>query len=583
MKDSKAAAAKRLQDVRREVAAGERKEPLRRRLLIALGHGPSTPTRLSKEVEATKEAVSRKLGEMRKEGLVAVTKDGDDRRRAPYLLTRAGRSELGRHLAFGEPEAMPPLPDDKEIVAFLREALAAAVAMRRRNNRLQDAIDRMEEIYEQAKEAKAHDVALEALAELATTQRQGRRHEEHKRSLATLAKIAKGGPRVESQLVYPAIAHFEYEQGKANDLRPADTSKLAHHLIASKALFGHLIDTSPKRDTAKWRSRQAWSLVSLAHNYRDQSRFEGSLQYAASGLQAFENLDDDYGRTQCWFLFGFCLRLLRRFDAAWNCLQQAHAIAEENRFERAIAYTLVQMGEVRRCQEKTGEAREWLNKAMEEAKRLDLHVARAFATSGLAAIEFQGEELEQAQATLRSAQKVFNRCKHDEGIALNARRQATVARHLSSENIPPDEAEVKKLIRLSEKTYQRLGSPAGVAACEIERGWMRKISPSCGDLDEVLDELGRLLKDERGTLEQDAWVPEVLFDFAQQVGHGRFTEEARDVYSQSRRHLEEQGEAGVQSISNVAKDFNETGEDDPSPEVIEMGGESRRKAALVAA
>jgi DNA-binding MarR family transcriptional regulator len=584
MNDPSAGSRKRLNAVRAEVAASAEKEPLRRRLLMALGEGASTPTQLSKDVDASKEAVSRKLGEMRDTGLVSASKNADDRRRTTYSLTRAGRSELGRHVAFGEHEEVQ-LPNSREVVVFLREALAAAVAMRRRDNRLQDAIDRIREIYEQAKELQAHDLALEALAELATTQRQDRQQEERNRSLEILERIAMGDTGADSRLVYPAIAHLEYERGKVSDLGPADPPKLAHHLIASKTLFERLVETSRGRDTRYWRSRRAWSLVSLAHNYRDQSRFEGSLQYAAAGLRVFEELDDDYGRTQCWFLFGFCLRLLRRFDAAWKCLEQAHSIARvpTNSFERAIAYCLVQMGEVRRCQEQLGEAEELLDEALGEAKRLDLHLARAFATSGLAAVRFQSSDLEQAQTTLRSAQRVFQRCKHPEGIALNARRQATVARHLSSQGVAPDEPEVKRLISLSEKHYRSLGSPAGVAACEVERGWMRQISPSCGDLGEILDQLDHLLRDERGTLEQDAWVPRVLDLFARQAGSKPLAEEAHDIYSQSERHLEEQGEASVRRISDVADHFTEKDEGNPSTAVIEMGGESRRKSALLAA
>jgi DNA-binding MarR family transcriptional regulator len=586
MKNSKAAATKRLRDERRQVADSARKEPLRRRLLIALGSGAATPTELSAAVEARKESVSRKLTTMRAEGLVSVTKDSDDRRRTAYSLTREGRSELGRQLAFGAPGRSPRLPDAREIAVFQREALAGAVAMRRRDNRLQDAIDRMQEIYEQAEEAGAHDIALEALAELATTQRQDRRREERDGSLAILEHMAMGAPGVEPQLVYPAIAHLEYERGKFSDMGPADNTALARHLITSMSLFERLIEQPPGQDTRSWRTRRAWSAVSLAHNFRDQSRYDDSLQYAASGLRTFDELEDDYGRTQCWFLFGFCLRLLRRFDAAWSCLEHAHAIAcaPANRFERARAFCLVQMGEVRRCQNSTEEAEQLLGEALKEAKRLDLHVARSFATSGLAAVQFQDKELDLAQVTLRSAQKAFRRCKHQEGIALNARRQATVARHLSIEGVKPDEPEIKKLIKLAETTYRALGSPAGVAACEIERGWMRKISPDCGNLDEVVDELNHLVKDERGTLEQDAWVPTVLNEFARKVGGADLAKQARAVYSQSERNLTEQGDQGIQYISGLAEDFEAADKSHPSTRVVEMGGESRRKQqALLAA
>jgi hypothetical protein len=210
-------------------------------------------------------------------------------------------------------------------------------------------------------------------------------------------------------------------------------------------------------------------------------------------------------------------------------------------------------------------------------------VARAFATSGLAAVSFQENDLEQARTTLRSAQRAFGLCRHKEGIALNARRQATVARHLSSEGIAPDELEVKRLIRLAQKNYRSLGSPAGVAACEVERGWMRRRSPDCDDLDEILDQLDRLLKEERGTLERDAWVPRALDNFAREVGRRPLAKEAHDVCFQAERHLEEQGEAGVQRISDVDGDFGEHDEGEPSADVIEMGGESRRKSALLAA
>jgi tetratricopeptide (TPR) repeat protein len=582
MKKSKAAVERRLQAERRAAVASERKEPLRRRLLIALGRGPARPTSLSAAVGARKESVSRKLVELRRAGLVSVAKDSDDLRHAIYSLTREGRSELGRYLAFGKTEEAPSPPSSNEIVAFLREALAAAVAMRRRSNRLQEAIDRIQEIYEQAEEARAHDVALEALAELATTQRQARQHKERSRSLAILETTAMGAPGVEPQLVFPAIAQLEYERGKASDLGPADPAALSRHLIASMSLFEQLVEKFPRRDTRHWRSRRAWSVISLAQNFRDQSRYEDSLRYAASGLRMFQELDDDYGRAQCWYLFGFCLRLLRRFDAAWNCLEHARdiATAQGNSYERAMAYYLVQMGEVRRCQGKAGEAKQLLSEALDAAQRLDLHVAQAFATSALAAVEFQQKDLERAQGTLRSAQQEFTRCKHQEGIALNARRQITVARHLSEVDVKPDDREVKDLIDLAEETYWSLGSPAGVAACEIERGRMRMISPECGDLDEVVEQLGELIRDERETLEQDPWVPKVLRNFAREVG-GPIAKEAREVYSDAERRLMERGDQGVQQISELAN-IDEAGESHPSTRVIEMGGESRRREAPLA-
>ncbi|HEX7278251.1 MAG TPA: MarR family transcriptional regulator [Solirubrobacterales bacterium] len=562
---------------------------MRRRLLVALGEGAATPSDLARVVGARKESVSRKLTELRDEGLVSVAKDADDRRRSPYSLTSAGRSELGRHLTFGSPEKAPPPPGEAEEAEFLREALVGAVAMRRRSNRLQDAIDRFEEIRAQAEEVGDSELALEALAELATTQRQDRQYKERKNSLEVLRRMASGTDDVEPKLVYPAIAHLEYERGKAGDLGDTDTAALGRHLMAATSLFEALIDERPQGDTRSWRNRRAWSVVSYSNNLREQSRYEEALRYAASGLRMFEELEDDYGRTQCWFLFGFCLRLLRQFEVAYNCLEHAYSLAvgRDNSFERAMAYCLVQMGEVRRCQGKTKEAHELLGSAFEHAERLELHVAKAFATSGIAATEFQENHLDRAQVTLRDAQGIFDRCDHREGIALNARRQATVARHLSAAEIPPDEPEVKALIKRAEETYFSLGSPAGVAACWIERGWMRKYSPECGDLDEVVDRLIRMLgkDDERETLELDPWVPKVLREFSKEIG-GQLEKEAKQVLTNARHHLEKKGEQGVQRVSEATGDPEEARESRPSTPVVEMGGESRRKKApleLVAA
>ncbi len=581
MKDPKTPA-KRLREERRRVAESETKEPLRRSLLIALSEGPATPSALAKIVDAKKESVSRKLKELSEKGFVTVEKDGDDRRRSTYSITRQGRSELGRYLAFGSPEKAPAPPSQAEEVEFLREALDGAVAMRRRSNRLREAIDRLGEIQVQAEELGANDLALEALAELMITQRQDRQLEERRSSLETLKRMATGAQGVEPQLVYPAIAHLEYERGKAGDVGATDTAGLARHLTAATSLFEALIDERAHADTRTWRSRRAWSVVSLANNLREQSRYEDSLRYAASGLRMFDELDDAYGRTQCWLLFGFCLRLLRQFDVAWNCLNHAHtlAAAPENSFDRVVAYCLVQMGEVRRCQGKTDEARELLGSACERAESLDLHVAKAFANSAIAATEFQESELDRAQVTLREAQSIFDECKHPEGIALNARRQATVARHLSGAGIAPDEPEVKGLIKRAEETYFSLGSSAGVAACEVERGWMRRFSPSCGDVKEIEDRLIQMLKngDERETVILDPWVPGVLGEFGKDAG-GELEKLSKEVRRQAKQRLSEKGEQGVARVSEAVGSVEEASDNKATTPVVEMGGESRRKQA----
>ena len=144
MKDS-SAARRRLKTERREVARIEESDPLRRRILDQLGREPMRPKTLARETGAEKESVSRTLAELSKQGLLVVEKDPDDRRARVYSLTAAGRRQLGRHLAFGATAPVPPPPDRDEVAGFLREALENAIAMRRSINRLQGAIDRLQE------------------------------------------------------------------------------------------------------------------------------------------------------------------------------------------------------------------------------------------------------------------------------------------------------------------------------------------------------------------------------------------------------------------------------------------------------
>jgi DNA-binding MarR family transcriptional regulator len=580
-KDSKAAR-RRLQAERREVERIEENDPVRRRVLDALGREPTRPTKLARKIGAEKESVSRTLGLLDKEGLVLAATDPDDRRGRVYSLTAAGRQQLGRHLAFGPPDPAPPPPGHEEVAGFLREALDGAIQMRRRTNRLQDAIDRLQEIYAEAEAIGEQEVALEALAELAASQRQDRQRKARVHSLAVLEKISAGAPGVAPSLVLPAVAHLEYERGREADLGGADLGTAAQRLIAARSLYSGLLEDQDRPDTASWRYRRAWSVFSLAGVLRQQSRYELALEHAALALRMFDELEDPYGRAHCWFMFGFCLRLLRRFDEAWSCLRHAHGIADGSAFERARSNCLMQMGDVRRCQGKTAEAKEMLEEAFRLAGSMDLLLTQAFARSAIGAAEFQEGDHEGARSTLEAAQELFARAEHPEGIALNARRQATVARYLSGQGIKPDTPTMKALIRTAQETYEAVGSPTGVAACEVERGWLRLLSPSCGKVEPVVRRLTKMLAQMRESPHQelvlllDAWLPTVLNDFAKQVDKD-LASETEDVYESARRKLAGSGELSLETINEVGDRIRTKHETQGSAHVIEMGGESRRE------
>ncbi|HEX4307925.1 MAG TPA: hypothetical protein VHZ54_17955, partial [Solirubrobacterales bacterium] len=118
-------------------------------------------------------------------------------------------------------------------------------------------------------------------------------------------------------------------------------------------------------------------------------------------------------------------------------------------------------------------------------------------------------------------------------------------------------------------------------ACEIERGWMRAISPQCGDPGEVVGRLIQILERpaERLTLERDPWVPKVLHEFSKKIDDPSLQKAARDVVQLSKQKVEEEGEQGMQSLNAVKDGFGQNRDERPGAEVVEMGGEARRKKA----
>jgi DNA-binding MarR family transcriptional regulator len=322
---------------RQAIAAADAREPLRRRILDALAQAPSSsPTTLATIVAAEPESVSRLLTRLRDEGAVSVEQDRDDRRKRRYRLTAEGEIELSRHRAFGaRPELPPPLAAE-DSAGFLEMALESAVDMRRKTNRLDDAAARLRVIADQAHKWGAHGLAVDAMAELATTLRQDRRAEEVTTLLEALKAISLGrDPAHDASLALPATAHREYALGRLGEAQGGGEPRVrASHLITAETLFRQLAYSSVPDTSPRWRQRQAWSIVSLAGNLREQSRFEEALEHARQAMALFEELEDPYGRSRCLFLLGFCLRLMGDFDAAWLGLEAAHRLASANRFER---------------------------------------------------------------------------------------------------------------------------------------------------------------------------------------------------------------------------------------------------------
>ncbi len=506
---------------REEIQQRERNEPLQRRILAALAHAPATPGGLATTLPAAPESVSRLLAKLRTDDLVEVRPVPGDRRRREYFLSPNGEIELSRHRAFGAPEPPPSEPTTVQVHEFLRSALRNAIAMRRKTNRLEDTVARLRIILEQADRANAHDLALEAMAELATTLRQNRQPDDTLQIISRLERISFGQDASSPAAVaLPAAAHREYALGRLTQDAGAGIEQRAEHLTTAAQLYAQLADGPSCDSTATWRERQAWSLISLANNLRARSRYDEALAYANRALVIFEEIDDPYGRSRCLFMNGYCLRLVGDFDRAWEFLHDAHALAVEHAFERFQADALTQMGEVRRCQSKVEEAREYLDEAIGRAKYMSLAVIHAFAQSARGALDYQQHEPARAAATLAAAHTTFTQTGHCEGLALNARRQAIVARSNANSGTIAS-ANITGYLDFALQRYIQLASPAGITACEVERGRLQLTRGA--NARQIIRSLISRLDDpqQRDLLELDPWVPRVLHVFAEDVDEDR--------------------------------------------------------------
>jgi len=580
------AAAARLAGKDAQVRRLERAEPLQRQVLAALADGVSIPSELAARIGRPKESVTRELGRLRKGGLVTYRDVPGDARKRSYSLTASGEIQLSQHRAFGAATPPPDEPGNVEVAEFLAVALRAAIVLRRRTNKLDDVIVRLERVVTEARKADAHAVALEATTELVTTLRQAHRFERAREVLAEVERISHGlVPQAGTALVPAAIAHREYTLGLLAT-RERDRAIGVKHLVFASELYQQFAELPPYGTTAEWREREAWSLLGLANNLRAQSLFEQAMRASGQALRLFEELEDHYGQSRCLFTFGFSLRLLGDHSNAWLYLEDSHRLAAEHGFERFQADSLMQMGEVRRCQGQLDEALELLTESRERAKNLKFTVTQAFALSALGAVHYQCRDLQRSADAFEQAQRLFERNKHPEGAALNARRHATVARRLA--HMDADRRAVAGLVADAFRRYSAIRCPAGVAAAEIEAGYL-KITGR-GDPNDVAARLSTLLAEprQRVLIEYDFCVPRVLYSFAGHIDdEGTLVQRAAELVHAARRRAQEARIAIRETIAAIGT-RSPVVEEEPlmAPEITsvdEMGGESRHFLAGVAA
>jgi DNA-binding MarR family transcriptional regulator len=556
---------------RREIQEIEKTEPLQRRILRALAASPQTPSELARQLEASKEGISRLLTQLHDDALVERGRVEGDARRKLYRLTPEGETAFGRHLAFGKREPRPRPPTHEQTIALLRAALENAVRLRRQANRLDDAAARMRLVLEQARELADNALLVDTLAELAITLRQARRSGELATLLAELEQIVEGWHAMrEPELVLPAAAHLEYELGRIREGGVVDVAARARHLEVAQALYERLVTAAEEPDRkAFWVQREGWSVLSLASNLRERSCFERAVEKASEAMRGFQSIGDVYGQSRSLFMIGLCLRLMGDFEQAWRHLADAFWLAQEHTFERFQADTLLQMGDVQRCMGRIEPARELLTEAHTHAVRLQLGLIQAFALSSLGACAYQQGEYDAAHTELHNAHELFEACAHQEGLALNLRRQVVVesSRQARSGKFKA----LERLVGSAHRHYEDLDSPAGAAACDIELGRLNLVyggsvdSPIANLIDRLADPL------QRDLIELDPWVPSYLLEFAQLANHSALRSSAETIVADGRRrrcawYTQIVGSAGSKKdqLPHVDKG------------VLEMGGECRR-------
>jgi tetratricopeptide (TPR) repeat protein/DNA-binding transcriptional ArsR family regulator len=507
------------------LADRERQEqavPLRRRLLLALNASPSTPTVLSRNVGATKEAVSRSLSKLEDEGLVSTDPDPDDRRRRLYTLTYGGA--VARRDQMAEPTEDVGEYVAAATVSFLDGALEEAVNLRRHAHNLDGVVERLRRIKEEAREVGAPALELRARRELTTTLRQAAHARPFFAEVKALTRIAAGAdPSFDSRFAMAAYGHAACELGRyRGQVTEEFLAKNIRHLMAAADIFAGLADSDLPVDN--WQARQAWAFFGLADTHRLRTDFWSALSAAVRSLRLFKLIDDAYGVTSCLVLAGRCLLLRGQFAESLAVLQRAREGAERHRFSRLEPVAWMQLGEAHRCSGQLDDAHSLLTQAVARTGELNIDTMSAFAQSSLGATEYDMEHYDLATSCFAAAGSLFKRCGHAAGLALNLRREAVLQRRLLAESPAPAD-ETRALLRSVQRRYSKLGSPAGVVACLIEEG---QLALDAGI--SVPNSLCRRLAHEmnpiqhRELVEKDPWVPAMLAPFAQAVGHNQLIE-----------------------------------------------------------
>ncbi|GLV12024.1 hypothetical protein MyChFU_53440 [Mycobacterium intracellulare subsp. chimaera] len=477
-------------------------ESLRSQILNLLAQTPdSTPSQVAQTLNRSTTVVSRVLTTLLEAELVAFESDPNDGRIRHYRLR-------SRDTVSEEGEVKPPAAVEEER-QYLGLVIAAAVSARRGMNDLDYAIDRLERALELATEVQANDLALVARRELVTTLRQAGRDPEAQAHLDALAEIAAGKGGIEPELVAPATACLDYELGR-HDLLP--TRQRLDHLTTAATVFARCDQLDEAHD---WAPREGWALLGSAELWRQQTDFGAASDYAKRAESVFAAYGDTYGSAEAMRMQGFCQRLRGNFSEAIAVLKRADELAKVDSADRCRADILLQLGDAFRCTGELKAADETLTEAAEIARKIGRTRTLGFGLTALAAVKYASGELGQAWALATKAEPSL--ASSPPGRALNARRQAVIARELAVHGDHAKWGQSVDSFRQAMAHYRALRSPAGIAACCVGLG---KVYEKRGAPDPMIDDLIDVASTRAGRLliPIDPWIPSLMQQWAKESG-----------------------------------------------------------------
>jgi len=492
-------ARRRVEQARRTAASSG--ESLRSQILTLLAEAPdSTPSEVAMKLNRSATVVSRVLTALLESELVVFESDpGDGRIRHYRVSASEAVSEEG--------EVKPPSATEEER-QYLSLVIDAAVRARRSTNDLGYAADRLERALEQATEVEANDLALVARRELITTLRQAGRDPEARPHLDALAQIAAGRAGVEPDLVAPATACLDYELGRHDSL---PTRQRLDHLTTAATVFARCDQLDAAHD---WAPREGWALLGSAELWRQQTDFGAAFDYAQRAESIFVGYGDTYGSAEAMRMQGLCQRLRGNFSEAIAVLRRADGLAKAASVDRCRADVLLQLGDALRCAGELAAAAETLSEAVDIAREIERTRTLGFCLTALAAVRYASGELDQAWDLATKAEQQL--ASSPPGRALNARRQAVIARELAATGDDSTKwGQSVDFFRQSMAQYRTLRSPAGIAACCVGLG---KVYEKRGVPDPAIDDLIDIASTRAGRLliPIDPWIPSLMQQWAEE-------------------------------------------------------------------